>query len=107
MKKVLLFLFVALTAIGCFKEQEQESEESEELITLEQSHLSFPPEGGTAALKFYSKSAWNAGHSDINASKWCFLVPDSGDPGENEIIITVTPNDTPEARNTEKFNQRA
>lgn len=98
MKRILIFLIGTLAAFACQKEQE-----TKDLIIIENSHLSFPREGGTIALRFSSTTAWTAGLTESDASSWCTLDISSGDPGDATILITLTANDTPETRKADIY----
>lgn len=91
MKKITLFLGLALLALGC-ESLEQLPEGN--ITFASESEIVFPTEGGTAQIAFTTDNAWNAYIHPASATEWCTIDVMDGPAGEGVVVITALDNET-------------
>ncbi len=76
--KYRLFAFLAALLLlpGC---------EPDPFLSVEETQLDFPAEGGSATLHFVANKDWSVSSEE----SWCTVTPASGEGGKGEIVLTV------------------
>lgn len=95
MKKIFLFLAVAVAAIAC---KPEETITPEVKVLSEASALVIAQEGGEALIDFDANVEWTAEFKDASAADWCSLSPKSGAAGPNKVKVVAIENATNENR---------
>lgn len=88
MKRIALFIALAVTAIACQTKEEQQVTPEVKILTAE-SELILPTDGGPLTIDFSANVDWTAELTgDINGS----IAPKSGKAGEGKVTLTAMPN---------------
>lgn len=95
MKKIFLFLAVAVAAIAC---KPEETVTPEVKVLSDASALVIEQEGGEALIDFDANVEWTAEFKDASAADWCSLSPKSGAAGANKVKVVAIENATNENR---------
>lgn len=90
MKKIFLFLAVAVAAIAC---KPEETVTPEVKVLSEASALVIAQEGGEALIDFDANVEWTAEFKDAANATWCSLSPKSGVAGANKVKVVAIEND--------------
>lgn len=89
-KYLLLLLSLTLVIFSCSDSDDPISVVEDAKITLNDTKLELPNEGGVKSILFETKKNWTA-KSDAS---WCTLSPTSGDASVKSINVTLSANDT-------------
>lgn len=95
MKKIFLFLAVAVAAIAC---KPEETVTPEVKVLSDASALVIEQEGGEVLIDFDANVEWTAEFKDASAADWCSLSPKSGAAGANKVKVVAIENATNENR---------
>ena len=95
MKKIFLFLAVAVAAIAC---KPEETITPEVKVLSDASALVLEQEGGEVLIDFDANVEWTAEFKDAAAADWCSLSPKSGAAGANKVKVSAIENATNENR---------
>ncbi len=99
MKKIALFMAVAVLAIAC---KPQEEIVPEVKVTSTEETLVIPTEGGEAVISFDSNVEWTAElevlQDAADPKSWCTITPASGAAGSNSIKVIAVENGTNDGR---------
>lgn len=95
MKKIFLFLAVAVAAIAC---KPEETVTPEVKVLSDASALVIEQEGGEVIIDFDANVEWTAEFKDASAADWCSLSPKSGAAGANKVKVVAIENATNENR---------
>ena len=90
MKKIFLFLAVAVAAIACTPEETITPEVN---VLSEASALVIAQEGGEALIDFDANVEWTAEFKDAATATWCSLSPKSGVAGASKVKVVAIEND--------------
>lgn len=96
MRKFIKYISIVclLTFVGCVDTPAPENFKSTTVlhdIETEEHSLNYPQAGGAYKIKLSSDYVWNIYIDEANDS-WVDVTPSTGDAGEAEITIAVTPN---------------
>lgn len=92
MKKIALFLAIAVAAVACKKEDTVTPEVN---VLSDAASLVIEQEGGEVFIDFDSNVAWTAAVKDAD---WCTISPASGAAGAGKIKVIAVENDTNDNR---------
>ncbi len=87
-KSILLLLSLSLVMLSC-------KEETVPSITINQSEITFSEAGGSQSVSFESNMSWTAKSSE----SWCTVSPASGEASNKGFTVTLSENDSYDARN--------
>lgn len=87
---------VCLLILGCQKDDDETI--LNDKVTSETRNITFGSEKSCVTLSFSTSGNWTANVAD-NASSWCYISENSGQPGDNSIEIVVDENNTYDERN--------
>ena len=93
MKKIALFLAIAVAAIACKKEEQVTPEVN---VLSDAATLVIEQEGGEVLIDFDANVAWTAAFKE--AADWCTLSPASGAAGANKVKVIAVDNQTNDNR---------
>ena len=97
MKKIALFIAVAIAAIACKPEEKIVPEVN---LLTDQATLVIPTEGGDVQIAFDANVEWTAALKDASAADWCTITPASGVAGSTSIKFIALENQTNDNRTT-------
>lgn len=87
MKKIVLFLVMAVVAVAC---ETKEQITPEVKVLTKEAALVIPTEGGSAVIDFDSNVEWTAAFKE--AAEWCSISPKSGVAGVGKITFNAIEN---------------
>lgn len=87
MKKIALFMAMAVVAVAC---ETQEQITPEVKVLTDEATLVIPTEGGSAVIDFDSNVEWTAAFKE--AADWCSLSPKSGVAGAGKLTVQAIEN---------------
>lgn len=89
---IMAILMWTVTLMACGKD-----DDAQQQLTVSETEISFPAEGGTSAITIDCNSEWNISYA---ASSWLTLSQSSGDSGSITIDLIATNNSTGFLRST-------
>ena len=95
MKKIALFIAVAIAAIACKPEEKIVPEVN---VNTDQATLVIPTEGGDVQIVFDANVEWTAALKDAASADWCTITPSSGAAGAASIKLIALENKTNDNR---------
>lgn len=100
----IILLVVVSILYGCSEEPESinpggegDNDKPTTMLVVDVQSVSFTEEGGMKTVSISSSETWTASVINNRAESWC-TIRYSGTPGESELLITATPNETPDER---------
>lgn len=93
MKKIALFLAIAVAAIAC---EQEETVTPEVNVLSEAASLVIAQEGGDVLIDFEANVEWTAELKQ--AADWCTISPKSGAAGPNKVKVIAVENETNDNR---------
>jgi len=79
-------------------ESDPQPDEKDVVEILSSKSIELSPDGDEAQVKFSSSGAWTARSVSGFSIEWCDVTPESGEKGEQTIIISADGNDTDKPR---------
>ncbi|MBR5013874.1 MAG: hypothetical protein IKY16_04635 [Bacteroidales bacterium] len=95
MKKIALFIAIAIAAIACKPEEKIVPEVN---VNTDQATLVIPTEGGDVQIVFDANVEWTAALKDAASADWCTITPSSGAAGAASIKLIALENKTNDNR---------
>ncbi|MBE6232712.1 MAG: hypothetical protein E7118_08260 [Bacteroidales bacterium] len=95
MKKIALFMAIAIAAIACNPEEKIVPEVT---VNTDEATLVIPTDGGDVQVVFDANVEWTAALKDAAAADWCTITPSNGAAGANSIKVIALENKTNDNR---------
>ena len=95
MKRIALFIAIAIAAIACKPEEKIVPEVN---VNTDQATLVIPTEGGDVQIVFDANVEWTAALKDAASADWCTITPSSGAAGAASIKLIALENMTNDNR---------
>ena len=95
MKRIALFIAIAIAAIACKPEEQIVPEVT---VHTDEATLVIPTEGGDVQIAFDANVEWTASLKEATAADWCTITPSSGAAGSTSLKVIVLENTTNDNR---------
>lgn len=95
MKRIALFIAIAIAAIACNPEEQIVPEVT---VHTDEATLVIPTEGGDVQIAFDANVEWTASLKEATAADWCTITPSSGDAGSTSLKVIALENTTNDNR---------
>lgn len=95
MKRIALFIAIAIAAIACKPEEQIVPEVT---VHTDEATLVIPTEGGDVQIAFDANVEWTASLKEATAADWCTITPSSGDAGSTSLKVIALENTTNDNR---------
>lgn len=95
MKRIALFIAIAIAAIACKPEEQIVPEVT---VHTDEATLVIPTEGGDVQIAFDANVEWTAALKEATAADWCTITPSSGDAGSTSLKVIALENTTNDNR---------
>ena len=95
MKKIALFMAIAIAAIACKPEEKIVPEVN---VHTDEATLVIPTEGGDVQIAFDANVDWTASLKDASAADWCTITPSTGAAGSTSLKVIALENKTNDNR---------
>ena len=95
MKRIALFIAIAIAAIACKPEEQIVPEVT---VHTDEATLVIPTEGGDVQIAFDANVEWTASLKEATAADWCTITPSSGAAGSTSLKVIALENTTNDNR---------
>ena len=95
MKRIALFIAIAIAAIACKPEEQIVPEVT---VHTDEATLVIPTEGGDVQIAFDANVEWTAALKEATAADWCTITPSSGAAGSTSLKVIALENTTNDNR---------
>ena len=95
MKRIALFMAIAIAAIACNPEEQIVPEVT---VHTDEATLVIPTEGGDVQIAFDANVEWTASLKEATAADWCTITPSSGEAGSTSLKVIALENTTNDNR---------
>ena len=95
MKRIALFMAIAIAAIACKPEEKIVPEVT---VHTDEATLVIPTEGGDVQIAFDANVEWTASLKEATAADWCTITPSSGAAGSTSLKVIALENTTNDNR---------
>ena len=95
MKRIALFIAIAIAAIACKPEEQIVPEVT---VHTDEATLVIPTEGGDVQIAFDANVEWTAALKETTAADWCTITPSSGAAGSTSLKVIALENTTNDNR---------
>ena len=95
MKRIALFIAIAIAAIACKPEEQIVPEVT---VHTDEATLVIPTEGGDVQIAFDANVEWTAALKEATAADWCTITPSSGAAGSTCLKVIALENTTNDNR---------
>ena len=95
MKRIALFIAIAIAAIACNPEEQIVPEVT---VHTDEATLVIPTEGGDVQIAFDANVEWTAALKEATAADWCTITPSSGAAGSTSLKVIALENTTNDNR---------
>ena len=95
MKRIALFMAIAIAAIACNPEEQIVPEVT---VHTDEATLVIPTEGGDVQIAFDANVEWTAALKEATAADWCTVTPSTGAAGSTSLKVIALENTTNENR---------
>ena len=95
MKRIALFIAIAIAAIACNPEEQIVPEVT---VHTDEATLVIPTEGGDVQIAFDANVEWTASLKEATAADWCTITPSSGAAGSTSLKVIALENTTNDNR---------
>ena len=95
MKRIALFIAIAIAAIACKPEEQIVPEVT---VHTDEATLVIPTEGGDVQIAFDANVEWTASLKEATAADWCTISPSSGAAGSTSLKVIALENTTNDNR---------
>lgn len=95
MKRIALFIAIAIAAIACNPEEQIVPEVT---VHTDEATLVIPTEGGDVQIAFDANVEWTASLKEATAADWCTISPSSGAAGSTSLKVIALENTTNDNR---------
>lgn len=95
MKRIALFIAIAIAAIACNPEEQIVPEVT---VHTDEATLVIPTEGGDVQIAFDANVEWTAALKETTAADWCTITPSSGAAGSTSLKVIALENTTNDNR---------
>ena len=95
MKRIALFIAIAIAAIACKPEEQIVPEVT---VHTDEATLVIPTEGGDVQIAFDTNVEWTASLKEATAADWCTITPSSGAAGSTSLKVIALENTTNDNR---------
>ena len=95
MKRIALFIAIAIAAIACNPEEQVVPEVT---VHTDEATLVIPTEGGDVQIAFDANVEWTAALKEATAADWCTVTPSSGAAGSTSLKVIALENTTNDNR---------
>ena len=95
MKRIALFMAIAIAAIACKPEEKIVPEVT---VHTDEATLVIPTEGGDVQIAFDANVEWTAALKEATAADWCTITPSSGAAGSTSLKVIALENTTNDNR---------
>ena len=95
MKRIALFIAIAIAAIACKPEEQIVPEVT---VHTDEATLVIPTEGGDVQIAFDANVEWTASLKEATAADWCTITPSAGEAGSTSLKVIALENTTNDNR---------
>ena len=95
MKRIALFMAIAIAAIACKPEEQIVPEVT---VHTDEATLVIPTEGGDVQIAFDANVEWTAAIKEATAADWCTITPSTGAAGSTSLKVIALENTTNDNR---------
>ena len=95
MKRIALFIAIAIAAIACKPEEQIVPEVT---VHTDEATLVIPTEGGDVQIAFDANVEWTAALKEATAADWCTITPSAGEAGSTSLKVIALENTTNDNR---------
>ena len=95
MKRIALFMAIAIAAIACKPEEQIVPEVT---VHTDEATLVIPTEGGDVQIAFDANVEWTAALKEATAADWCTITPSTGAAGSTSLKVIALENTTNDNR---------
>lgn len=95
MKRIALFMAIAIAAIACDPEEQIVPEVT---VHTDEATLVIPTEGGDVQIAFDANVEWTAALKEATAADWCTITPSTGAAGSTSLKVIALENTTNDNR---------
>ena len=95
MKRIALFMAIAIAAIACDPEEQIVPEVT---VHTDEATLVIPTEGGDVQIAFDANVEWTAALKEATAADWCTITPSTGVAGSTSLKVIALENTTNDNR---------
>lgn len=95
MKRIALFIAIAIAAIACNPEEQIVPEVT---VHTDEATLVIPTEGGDVQIAFDANVEWTAALKETTAADWCTITPSAGEAGSTSLKVIALENTTNDNR---------
>lgn len=95
MKRIALFIAIAIAAIACNPEEQIVPEVT---VHTDEATLVIPTEGGDVQIAFDANVEWTASLKEATAADWCTITPSAGEAGSTSLKVIALENTTNDNR---------